>query len=107
MKNATPTKLRNGDWGARVEGVAAEGDQIKVTAKSGKSWTAIVAHVFWSGDGASVVAVRSSRTPRERTRRGTNGECRCGWGDDLLSWGGHIAGRRYRCPDCGGWAEAC
>ena len=41
-KSATPTKLRNGDWGARVKGKASEGDRITITTKASKSWEAIV-----------------------------------------------------------------
>lgn len=57
---ATPAKLRNGSWGARVrsERVRA-GDAITITAKSGKSWTTTVSKVVWSGDGVSLCATVS------------------------------------------------
>ena len=58
MKAATPAKLRNGDWGARVTGPAEAGDSIRVTTKGGKSWTCIVHKVVWSGDGATLVSTR-------------------------------------------------
>lgn len=44
MLNATPRKLTDGTWGARVEGVErpAVGDLVTVTTLSGDSWTARV-----------------------------------------------------------------
>jgi hypothetical protein len=101
MTTATPTKLRNGDWGAKVAGSVRQGDKIQIRTKSGKEWTARVARVLWSGDNVSIVATE------QRPRRASNGECECGWGEDLLSWGNHRPGQHYRCPECGGWAEAC
>jgi hypothetical protein len=99
MTQATPTKLRNGDWGAKVAGSVRQGDEIQIRTKAGKEWTARVARVLWSGDNVSIVATE------QRPRRRSNGECNCGWGEDLLSFG-YRPGWRGRCPDCGGWAEA-
>ena len=45
IKAATPAKLKNGSWGARVKGAASQGDEIQITTQSGKSWTAIVSQV--------------------------------------------------------------
>jgi len=56
---ATPTKLRSGDWGARVQGRVATGDSITITTRSGKSWTATVSRVLWSGDGVAICATES------------------------------------------------
>ena len=49
--NATPTKLRNGQWGARVnaDDTPAEWDIVTITARSGKSWDATVDYVAHSG----------------------------------------------------------
>jgi len=99
---ATPTKLRSGDWGARVQGDVQTGDIVTITAKSGKSWDARIARVLWSGNGVSICATESK--PR-RPRRARNGECMCGACEDLLSQGYRV-GARIRCPECGGWAEA-
>lgn len=104
MTQAIPTKLRNGDWGAKVQGIVRDGDEIRIPTKAGKEWTATVARVLWTGNDISIVATMNR--PRNH-RHGGNHECDCGWGDDLLSWGNHRPGGRYRCPDCGGWAEAC
>jgi len=59
-KTATPAKLRDGSWGARVQGACAPGQEIQITTKAGKSWTAIASKVIWSGDGATLVTTVSA-----------------------------------------------
>lgn len=56
IPDATPTKLRSGAWGATVIGVVEVGDQIRITARSGKSWLSIVERVYWTGNGRTIVA---------------------------------------------------
>ena len=57
MKAATPAKLRNGSWGARVASTSVEvNDAIQVTTRAGKTWTAYVAQVVWAGKDATLVA---------------------------------------------------
>jgi len=63
MKAATPTKLRNGSWGARVSGTAGKGETICITTRSGKTWNAKVAAVIWTGNGVSIVATVSTGGP--------------------------------------------
>lgn len=81
---ATPTKLRSGDWGAKVQGSVNQGDTIEITARSGKRWLAVVAKVVWSGDGVAIVATRSLGYPRlddpgrHSRSRGTRTGCSCG-----------------------------
>lgn len=77
MINATPTKLRSGNWGARVQGRVHEGDVITITTRAGKSWQAEVAKVVWSGNGVSICATESAG-PRRSGRRASqyaNGYC--------------------------------
>lgn len=103
MTQASPIKLRNGNWGAKARGAVREGDEIRITTKAGKTWTAIVAKVVWSGNGVAICATENSGG--SRPRRASNGECQCGACDDLLSFG-FRPGQRIRCEECGGWAEA-
>jgi hypothetical protein len=75
ITKASPTKLRSGEWGARVSGSVREGDKIEITTKAGKTWTAIVKKVVWSKDGISIVATEESKsrngyTPAKRDSRG-------------------------------------
>ncbi len=80
MIEASPTKLRSGEWGAKVKGTVTPGDAIHITTKAGKSWTATVGKVVWSGEGVAIVTTRSTDRPgngRRRTR-GTWTGCYCG-----------------------------
>lgn len=65
---ATPTKLRSGEWGAKVPGRPQPGDEIIIVARSGKRWDAVVERVLWSGDGVSIVATRNAGDRRAATR---------------------------------------
>jgi hypothetical protein len=56
---ASPAKLKNGSWGARVRGDVTEGDTITITTRGGKSWDARVTKVVWSGEGVAVCATES------------------------------------------------
>jgi len=81
MINATPAKLRSGDWGAKVQGSVSCGDTIHITTRSGKEWDATVSHVVWAGDGVAIVATQShdrQRTGGRGHARGTWTGCACG-----------------------------
>jgi hypothetical protein len=82
---ASPTKLRNGDWGVTVKSERVRpGDSVTVTTKSGKSWEALIEKVIWKGNGVAICSVRKSsksRTPSPsyRSRGWGGGRCRgCG-----------------------------
>jgi len=49
-QTGTPTKLRNGDWGARVVGKCLPGDVVKIRTKAGKEWDVEIMSVLWNGD---------------------------------------------------------
>lgn len=67
---ATPAKLRNGNWGARVTGRVSAGSVVTIKTRSGKTWDAQVERVLWTGDGVSLCATRSlDRKPSTSTRR--------------------------------------
>ncbi len=77
---ASPTKLRDGSWGARTSADIAVGDTITITARSGKSWDAVVERIVWTGANrygkgdVAIVAIRS--LDQDRPRRSRNG-CDC------------------------------
>lgn len=104
MSNATPCKLKSGDWGARVSGPVSKGDTITITTKAGKSWTALVAHVVWSKDNTSIVATESAKRPQSATRghrpqRNRYGKGRCReCGETLQTW--HDGYSHGLCHDC-------
>ena len=63
--NATPAKLRSGEWGARVQSdTVSIGDTIQITTRAGKSWPATVSQVIWRGKGITLVATgKAARKP--------------------------------------------
>lgn len=94
MVAATPTKLRSGEWGAKVKGSVQVGDSIQITTKAGKTWTAVIKNVVWTGDDVSIVATESRSdngyTPAKRNSRG------------YVEERGHYAGYcGYPCPVTG------
>jgi len=107
MITARPIKLRNGSWGARVTGTVTTGDRIQVTAKSGKTWTATVSRVVWSGKDANgeLCTIVATAQGKHQSRSSGSHECDCGANEDLLSFG-YRPGDRGRCKECGGWWEA-
>lgn len=76
---ATPTKLRNGNWGARVRGKVREGDTVTITTKSGKSWEARVSKVVWTDGSVAICATESTDRPAQRPGRGGRGYGRGTW----------------------------
>ncbi len=68
--NASPARLRDGSWGARVSSETVSlGDTVTITTRSGKSWTARVVRVLWTGDGVAICATESDPPTRSRPRR--------------------------------------
>ena len=94
---ATPYKLRSGDWGVRVRGTVRAGDTVTVRTRAGKTWTARIERVVWSGDGVALCATESrsrrSSGPRECGEH-HGGRC-CETGGNCSSFG---SGR-----SCGAW----
>jgi hypothetical protein len=115
-KTAAPAKLRDGSWGARVQGDAAVGDVVTITTRAGKTWDARVKKVLWSGDGIALCATTSldrepsfyaggyagsgygPRFDSDGARRGAGRVCRTG--GNCSSFG---SGRSCGAPDCDGF----
>jgi hypothetical protein len=93
-KQATPSKLRDGSWGARVAGSVAVGDVVTITTKAGKSWDATVSRVLWSDGSVALVATHNdqydAKVRRDGFRRGGSSR---------------RSGGRYICEECGDWVE--
>lgn len=69
---ATPTKLKNGTWGARVPVIDTpiyEGDSLQVTTKAGKSWIAIVDRIYFRGNGTVICSTSPARSRQRGHRR--------------------------------------
>ena len=72
---ASPSKLQEGGWGARIdpEHDPQPGDVVQVTTRGGKSWTDRVDRVVYRGDGFIKVTLQSdssraaSRPPQQQS----------------------------------------
>ncbi len=82
MTTATPTKLRSGDWGAKIHGTVAIGDEITITTRAGKSWQARVSRVVWTDGSVAICATTSPDRPQATRRSGTWTGCSCGSRED-------------------------
>lgn len=96
---ASPVKLRSGDWGAKAQGEARQGDTVHITTKGGKEWDARVVKVVWTGDGVSIVATESLDRPHGREARGLCDNCYESAAKysarDMSGLGGRVCGRCY------------
>jgi len=70
---ATPTKLRDGSWGARCSAGVEAGDTITITTRGGKTWQAEVVRVLWSGAdkyGKGQISICATASLDDRPSRG-------------------------------------
>lgn len=68
MRIASYTKLRSGDWGARVTGDVKPGDRLMVTNRSMKARSEQIDKVIWRGDDVALCSL-VPRIPRKTPRR--------------------------------------
>lgn len=86
---ATYTKLRNGDWGIRIQGAARVGDEVTVTKKSGETRIETVRSVVWSGEGVTLATIAQRESSRRSgySNRYSNHPrtgCACGSREDMI-----------------------
>lgn len=55
LRRGRPERLRSGEWGARVDGSPTVGEQVQITTRGGKTWTARVVEVLEVGEATSLV----------------------------------------------------
>jgi len=61
---ATPTKLSDGSWGARVSALGLKvGTKVTITTRAGKSWDAQIGRIVSEKDGVTTVSTRKLATP--------------------------------------------
>lgn len=97
---ATPYRLRDGAWGARVtwdedELGATVGRTVRVLTRSGKEWDAIITRIVWRSDEDRVALAVTRSLDRGRRRSGGGYRRRGrGWVDES----GVQVACGYRCP---------
>jgi hypothetical protein len=57
MLNGTWAKGRQGDWLARVVGVAQPGDRAIVRSRDGREKTVRLGRIVWSGEGVTLATI--------------------------------------------------
>lgn len=90
--NATYTKLKDGNWGLRIQGVTdnLHVNAVTVTKKSGEVKTEHVDRIVWRGNGIMLATI--AREPRRMSRLDREDqEC-------------ELCGKnKYTCGHCIGW----
>jgi hypothetical protein len=61
MINASPVRLGNGAWGARVADPVNVGDPVLIRTSTGKRWTAFVTRLVWSSAAGAIVETSKER----------------------------------------------
>jgi len=76
---ASPAKLRDGTWGARADESITVGSLLTIQTRAGKTWTATVSAIVWTGNGVAICRTASAASTRpSASRRGTWTGCSCG-----------------------------
>jgi hypothetical protein len=83
---ASPIKLSDGSWGARVQGSVSIGQQITIETKAGKKWSAFVCNIVSEDQYGTIV-----QTSRERVTNGTIAQTNSGTPKSRNRW---------YCPAC-------
>ena len=92
----TYTKLRNGDWGVRVEREVKKGDKVTVTKKNGGTKTETIAAVlFTTNEGVRICAIDQNQS----SGSGRQVCAECGKGGQLVEDLEDGLMKHYRCCD--------
>lgn len=97
MTTTTYARLRNGEWGLRVQGaIPAPGTTLVVAKRDGSTKQEVVEKVVWSGDGVALCAIARVSAPElDEHTSGVGAMEVCGYtGKRWLNTGG-------LCPHCG------
>lgn len=68
------TKLRNGDWGMRIQGRVTVGDTVTVTKKDGSTKEEVVGSIVWSDDKITLATMDRGHTGKKTFRRMETGD---------------------------------
>ncbi|MES1925584.1 hypothetical protein T31B1_09673 [Salinisphaera sp. T31B1] len=50
LVEASPCKLRNGDWGCRTTAAVQVGDTVRIVTRANKQWRAEITQIVWTND---------------------------------------------------------
>jgi len=86
--SATFTKLQNGTWGVRADGIVEIGSVVQVRTRAGEVKSVTITQVVWTGGGVTIAAIADDRAPRQSSRGSYSGGRRerhcaeCEWNQD-------------------------
>ena len=59
---ASPCKLRNGDWGCKTAQPVSVGDTVQIVTRANKQWRAQITQVIWTDDQTCICATESENS---------------------------------------------
>ncbi|GAB3685353.1 hypothetical protein [Salinisphaera aquimarina] len=62
---ASPCKLRNGDWGCKTTNPVKVGDTVQIVTRANKQWRAQITQVVWTDDQAWICATESENSNKK------------------------------------------
>lgn len=65
---ARPKKLRDGTWGAVVNGFVRDGDPLLVETRAGKQWFATAAKIVYRDDKITIVATEKEKSETQKRK---------------------------------------
>lgn len=61
---ASPCKLRNGNWGCRTTDPVEVGDTVRIVTRANKQWRARITQIVWTGDQVWLCATESENASK-------------------------------------------
>ncbi|MES1956570.1 hypothetical protein [Salinisphaera hydrothermalis] len=63
---ASPCKLRNGNWGCKTQQPVQVGDTVRIVTRANKQWRAEITQIVWTDDQTCIceTASENSKSPR-------------------------------------------
>lgn len=77
--NATYTKLKDGNWGLRIQGITDNLNAVTVTKKSGEIKTEYVGRILWRGNGIMLATIAKAKRQTRWEREDIENKYRLGW----------------------------
>ena len=62
---ASPCKLRNGDWGCKTTEPVKVGDTVQIVTRANKQWRAQITQIVWTDDQACICATESENSKKK------------------------------------------
>lgn len=68
---ASPCKLRNGDWGCKTQQPVQVGDTVRIVTRANKQWRAEITQIVWTDDQTCIceTASENSKPPKASSGR--------------------------------------